>query len=88
MIEDADLIQRRTAYVQTVRNMGRTHRNAGLAASLLGALMLVLATTRGQGAHSPLGYASVAVIALGWALFIYVTVRRIAFVRANPYPQS
>ncbi|WP_269713445.1 hypothetical protein [Caulobacter sp. NIBR2454] len=87
-MSDADLVKRQSAYVDTLRNLGKRERTFGLIASLFGVLMLMWATYRGEGARSLLGFAGVGVVALGWILFISVVVRRARFVRSNPFPQS
>ncbi|MDG2521997.1 hypothetical protein P7B02_10650 [Caulobacter segnis] len=87
-MSDADLVQRQTDYVQTLRTMGKRERTLGLVASLIGVLMLMWATYRGEGARSLLGFSGVGVVALGWVLFVSVVVRRARFVRSNPFPQS
>ncbi len=40
---------------------------------------------KGPGATSPLGFAALGVIAVGWAMLIYVIVARQRFVRAHPF---
>jgi hypothetical protein len=89
LAEDPAMIERRIAYIDAVRGQKRHIHTAGFAVCLAGVLLLAWAAMKGPGATSPVGYAAVGVIALGWALLIYVIVARQAYVRAHPFdPQS
>jgi hypothetical protein len=84
-MSDAAQIERRVAYVRTVRGYKRHIHTAGFAVCLAGVLLLAWTATQGPGAHSPLGYGAVGVIAAGWAILIYVVMARQAYVRAHPF---
>ena len=87
MIEDLADLERRTAYLETLRGQGRAARLAGLVACLVGVLILVIGRYRLGGPTWALA-GGVAVIALGWALFIYAVGRRLFWARAHPYSNS
>ena len=88
MSDDPQLLARRVAYAQTVRGLYRVERLTGLAACLVGALVLIwgrMASAAPSWA-APVGLVT---IAAGWLLFAYVILRRTRYVRAHPFdPQS
>jgi len=84
MIDDPAELQRRTAYLETLRAQGRAARFAGLIACLVGVVILVVGRYR-LGAPAWALAGGVAVIALGWGLFIYAVGRRLFWVRTHPY---
>ena len=81
-------LDRRVAYVKTIRALHRTERMAGMAGCLIGALLLIWGR---QAAEAPAWTAPVGLVTIGaaWALFAYVIYRRTRYVRAHPFdPQS
>ena len=81
-------LDRRVAYVKTIRALHRTERMAGMAGCLIGALLLIWGR---QAAEAPAWAAPVGLVTIGaaWALFAYVIYRRTRYVRAHPFdPQS
>jgi hypothetical protein len=84
VIDDAATLDRQSAYLEQVRALGRPQRTAGFIACLVGVLVMVLARFRLD--NSPwLLWPGVAIVALGWILFIYALVRRLTWVRAHPF---
>lgn len=75
--------QRPPMTVRELRAVAPKARVAGLVGCLGGALLLTYASRTAAGAHSPLGYAAVAVIAVSWAIFAYVIVQRTRYARAR-----
>ena len=84
-LEDPALMQARSAWIDRARAIGRRERTIGLVACLLGMLLLGWAATRGPGAYSIPGYAGLAIVAAGWLLFVYVTVKRMRWMHAHPF---
>jgi hypothetical protein len=84
MIDDPELLTRRAAYVDTIRGLYRRERAVGFVACLVGVLALVWGRM-GDGAPVWLTWTGLIVIAAGWGLFVYVLVRRSAWVRAHPF---
>jgi uncharacterized membrane protein len=82
--DEARRLEQQAAYIDTVRRLHRTERNAGFVACLVGALILVWARFR-AGAPPAFLWVGLGVIALGWALFAYSIVKRLAWVRAHPF---
>jgi hypothetical protein len=81
-------LNRRVAYVKTVRGLYRNERIAGLLGSLIGALLLIWGRM-GQGAPPWVVPVAFLVIGAAWSLFAYVIIRRTRYVRAHPFdPQS
>ena len=81
-------LNRRVAYVRTIRGLYRTERIAGLLGSLIGALLLIWGRM-GQGAPAWAVPVAFLVIGAAWSLFAYVIIRRTRYVRAHPFdPQS
>jgi hypothetical protein len=87
VIDDAGTLDRQAAYLEQVRALGRPQRFAGFVACALGVAMMVLARYRLDGAPWLL-WPGVAVVALGWLLFIYALVRRLSWVRAHPFDSN
>jgi|GEM_PF-593308 len=83
--EDLVFMIRRAAYVDDIRNVALRTRRIGWAALLAGLGTLAWAATRGPGVHSRAAHSGEIAIALGWALFVYVMVRRTRYVRAHPF---
>jgi uncharacterized membrane protein len=86
-MDDPAQLDRQTAYLEHVRSLGRPARFAGFVACALGVAMMVLARYRLGGAPWVL-WSGVAVIALGWGLFIYALARRLTWVRAHPFDSN
>ncbi|MFI4973226.1 MAG: hypothetical protein ACHP84_01655 [Caulobacterales bacterium] len=84
MNDDPALLQRQAAYVDTMRGLYRRERAAGFVACLAGALMLITARFI-LPQMTFLLWAGVAVIAMGWGLFVYAVVQRLSWVRAHPF---
>ncbi len=84
MNDEAATLDRQAAYVERVRALGRPQRFAGFIACALGVGMMVMAKYRFDGAPWLL-WPGVAVIALGWFLFVYALARRLVWVRAHPF---
>jgi hypothetical protein len=81
-------LDRRVAYVKTIRGLYRNERIAGLVGCLLGAMLLIWGR---QVAGAPAWVVPVAFLVIGaaWSLFAYVIIRRTRYVRAHPFdPQS
>ena len=83
-MDDAISLERRSAYFERVRALGRPQRFAGFVACLIGVVMMVLARFRLGGAPWLL-WPGLAVVALGWAFFVYSLARRLYWVRAHPF---
>ena len=84
MIDDPELLTRKAAYIDTIRTLHRRERQAGFVACLVGVLVLVWGRL-GEGAPPWAAWIGLVVIAAGWGLFVYVMVRRSAWVRAHPF---
>jgi hypothetical protein len=85
---DPVLVQKRVAYVKTIRALYRPERMAGMAGCLIGALLLIWGR---QVADAPVWAAPTGLVTIGaaWLLFAYVIYRRTRYVRAHPFdPQS
>lgn len=87
MSDDPAELDRRAAYLETLRAQGRPARFAGLVLSLAGVMILVIGRYRLGGPTWALA-GGVVVIALGWALFVYAVGRRLYWVRSHPYPNA
>ena len=85
MTDDIVFMIRRAAYVSEIRAVALRARRMGLVAFMLGAATLIWAALRGQGVHSNVAHLAEGAIVLGWALFIYVTVKRTRYVRTHPF---
>ena len=84
MSHEADLIARQSAYVDTVRALGRRERNAGFVACLVGVLILIWARFV-PGAPAFVLWIAIAVIVLGWGLFVWSVLRRFSYIRSHPF---
>jgi hypothetical protein len=87
VIDDAGSLDRQSAYLEQVRALGRPQRFAGFVACALGVAMMILARYRLDGAPWLL-WPGVAIVALGWLLFIYALVRRLTWVRTHPFDSN
>ncbi len=84
MHDDPALIDRQAAYVDQLRALGRAQRTMGLVASLVGVLVLVMGRYRFPDALW-VTWTGAAVIAFGWACFVYAVARRFLWMRAHPF---
>ncbi len=84
MNDDPALLERQSAYLESLRGLGRSERTAGFVACLIGVVVLGLARLRFVG-ETWLLWTGLAVVGLGWALFLYSVVRRLAWTRAHPF---
>jgi uncharacterized membrane protein YesL len=82
--QEAQMLARRTAYLDAYRGAYRREQTIGLVLCLLGALVLVAGRFR-AGAPHWLVWVGAVVIAVGWLLFTYVIVRRTQWVRTHPF---
>jgi hypothetical protein len=82
--DDPATLERQSAYLDRVRSLGRPQRFAGFVACAAGVAMMVLARYRLGGAPWLL-WPGVAIVALGWGLFIYALARRLTWVRTHPF---
>jgi hypothetical protein len=84
MIDDAEELNRRIAYLDALRGLHRIERLAGFVLILLG-----VGLTLGGWVYQPWPAAMITVgwvlVAIGWVLFVYVIWRRTAWRRANPF---
>ena len=83
--DDLVFMIRRASYVREIRAVALGTRKIGWATLVAGLLMVAWATLRGPGVHSTAAYSGETAIVLGWALFIYVMVKRTRYVRAHPF---
>ena len=84
MTDDPAVLERKVAYLDRIRSMGQRERTTGLFASLVGVLIIVIARFRLP--EMPLAlWAGVAVVAIGWGLFILSVARRMLWIRAHPF---
>lgn len=83
--DDVVFMIRRGAYVSEIRAVALRTRRLGWIALFLGAVTFAWAALRGPGVHSHMAHEAEAAFALGWALFMYVMVRRTRYVRAHPF---
>lgn len=81
---EAELIQKRIAYIDTLRGLYRRERLIGFVTILVGAALIVPSRFVLTWPHAAI-WAGYALLALGWVLFIYVIWRRTAWRRANPF---
>jgi hypothetical protein len=84
LTDDPAVLQKRVAYVQSIRNLHKRLQMAGYAGCLIGVLLMVLSTFM-AGAPHWLRWVGLAVVAPSWLVFIYVMVSRANYVRAHPF---
>ena len=84
MIDDPDLIAKRTAYIDTLRAMYRRERLVGFVLILAGFGLVAPSWWIWDWSHLAIN-AGYGLIAIGWVIFIYVIWRRTAWRRANPF---
>jgi len=86
MIDEHAELQRRIAWLQSVRKVGQLPRQLGFLLCLIGVILLTYATYKIPGGpRSAFGYTSLGVIAVGWVFLIFSMVARTRYVRAHPY---
>ena len=85
MMDDPAELERRNAYLDTVRAIGQNIRPLGFICCVVGVVVLVWARFRGPGALSPVGILGIGVIAVGWGIFAYVMWARARYIRTHPY---
>lgn len=79
-----EIVDQRIAYLREVRALHGKKRQAGFVLCLIGALLVIWGSQRSDP-HILATNAGVALIAAGWALFIYVIVMRTRYVRSHPF---
>jgi dTDP-4-dehydrorhamnose 3,5-epimerase-like enzyme len=84
MMEEAELNNRRSAYIDTVRGMHKNKRQLGFVGCLVGVILMFAARMRPE-IPDELVWVGVAIIAASWGLFAYVVFTRMAYVRAHPF---
>ena len=77
--------QQRLAWISKVRTMHRNKRVIGFAGVILGAALVMWARLSPDQAPAWALPAGFGVLAVSWALFIYVIVDRWLWVKRNPY---
>ncbi len=87
MIDDPEYIARRIAYVDTLRNLHKHKRLAGLMGCIIGVVLLGLARMR-EPHRDWLMWVALGVISVSWVLFGYVIYARTRYVRAHPFERS
>jgi hypothetical protein len=87
MIDDPEFLNRRIAYIDTLRRMGRTIRWVGFAA-IMGGVGLIFWSHTTPGAPAWTIWLGYALMGAGWVAFIYVVVQRARWARANPFDPS
>ena len=84
MIDDPETLTRQAAYIDGIRGLYRRERTLGFVACLAGVMILAWSRLRFDAPPWAM-WAGLAIIAAGWILFVYVLVRRSAWVRAHPF---
>jgi hypothetical protein len=85
--DEVQHLDRQSAYLDAVRAIGRPARVAGLICCLLGVLILVVGRYK-FGGMPWLLWGGAAVVAAGWALFIYAVARRLFWIRSHPFDSN
>ena len=83
-MDEAELLHKRMAYIDTLRGLHRKERLVGFLMILAGAVMVLPSRWVADWPHGVM-WAGYALVALGWVLFIYVIWRRTQWRRANPF---
>jgi len=83
--DDLVFMIRRAAYVDEIRSVALRARRIAWIALSLGIATFAWASVEGPGPGSRMAHWAVAAVALGWALFLYVQVRRTGYARAHPF---
>jgi hypothetical protein len=84
LTDDPVILQKRVAYVQSIRDMHKGLRLTAYVGCLIGVVVMVLGAFM-TGAPPWLRWAGLAVIIPSWLVFIYVMVSRASYVRAHPF---
>jgi hypothetical protein len=84
MIDDSEDLNRRSAYLDTIRGMYRRERMIGVIGCLVGVMLLIWSRYRADAPPWTL-WLALAVIAAAWGLFAYVIFKRTAWVRTHPF---
>ena len=87
MIDEAELLARKSAYIDTIRGLYKRERNVGFIACLVGVLVVIWARSRPETPPWAL-WVGIAVVVLGWACFAYSIFKRTAWVRSHPFDPS
>ena len=82
--QDAEY-QRRVAWITKVKGLHRNKRMLGFAGIILGAALVVWARLSPDQAPGWALYAGFGVLAVSWAIFIYVIIDRSRWIKNNPY---
>jgi len=85
LAEEAALIERRLAYIEKVRSLHKGKRNAGFVGCLVGVVAMLFGRFRYSEFSEFLVWGGLGVVAISWAVFLYVSVQRANFVRAHPF---
>ena len=83
-LDDPEFLAKRSAYIDTIRTMGRPLRMAGFVAILVGVGLLLWARTN-TALPAWTSWIAYGLLGAGWVAFIYVVVQRSRWVRANPF---
>ena len=83
-LDDPEVLERRNAYLDSIRGMYQRERTIGLIGCLAGVMLLAWARFRMAGTPWVM-WAALALIAAAWLLFAYVIFKRTAWVRAHPF---
>ena len=83
-MDEAELLTKRAAYVDTLRGLYRKERLVGFLMILAGAVIVVPSRFVWSWPHA-LIWVGWALVALGWVVFVYVIFRRTQWRRANPF---
>lgn len=81
--QEAEVLKRRIAYIDTLRALYRFERLVGLLVILLGVGIVVASTYVALPKLAIL--AGYALLAAGWVVFFYVIWKRTAWRKANPF---
>ncbi len=84
MSDEADLLAKRIAYIDTLRALHRKERLIGLFLILTGFMLVIPSWNYPAWPHAAI-MAGYGLIAAGWGVIIYVIWRRTAWRRANPF---
>ncbi|MFN3858352.1 MAG: hypothetical protein ACK4RV_11435 [Caulobacter sp.] len=84
MIDEAELLQKRIAYIDTLRGLYRKERLVAFGLVLAGAAILI-GSAYVRALPQAAIWAGYALLAVGWVLMIYVVWRRSQWRRANPF---
>jgi hypothetical protein len=84
MADDPVVLQKRVAYVQTIRDLHKPLQLAGYVGCAAGVVIMILSAFM-AGAPHWLRWVGLAVVAPSWLVFIYVMVSRANYVRAHPF---